>query len=662
MRKTIFGFAVAVFLGLMILGAGCSFDEPINPRWDMQLVIPLSEQRYTLQDLVDTSTALDTTGAGIALTTDSLLYFFYQDSIPRFLVGDSIYLPPQMDSINSGLKDLSIETGLDQGVSFTLGEINPWASSHQGETIPVPAFDFIPITKALEPLENLQYADIDSGYLNYSITNNFPVPVQNVVFRMSHTQYPYEQVVTDTINSLGVNETTNASLDLHGTRIFQELSIKLSGSSPGSSSPVEIDITDSIVLLVNVGEIKVIEVVGKVPAQTAMTDSMYALNSGHEIHEAGIQQGTVHLQNHNDTELSATLRIRLSDFTSPQGDTLETETHLEPNSIVNQDIIVDGYTLRIANPANQALHIIAEAIVDPTTEWVHYQKDQDIYTAIQTDTIYLSYVDGILGQVMVDIEPQEKAVEQMPEGWEQLNFVSASLSISLESDISAPITTNIHFVAWREGSPRDSILVQETIVPNQDTSLVIPGLEQLLDDRPDTLKFWGTAEMSGDLHLEASNYFQGILQVDIPISFTATPTTINGDIQETNDAIDQDKQVNGATVETTIHNHLPLSGSVVVLVAHDSTLFRTNPSTLDTLISITIARPTISGGRVTEEAEFDVDIALTDEQIDWFRTVPVYTRAIFHLDGTEGDTLSAYGSDYLGFSAIGRFIYEVDTE
>jgi hypothetical protein len=55
-------------------------------------------------------------------------------------------------------------------------------------------------------------------------------------------------------------------------------------------------------------------------------------------------------------------------------------------------------------------------------------------------------------------------------------------------------------------------------------------------------------------------------------------------------------------------------------------------------------------------------IALTTEQIDWFRTAPIYVRPIYFLDGTGGDTLSAYASDFIGFSSIGRFIYRIENE
>ncbi|KPL07584.1 hypothetical protein AMJ86_04010, partial [bacterium SM23_57] len=123
-----------------------------------------------------------------------------------------------------------------------------------------------------------------------------------------------------------------------------------------------------------------------------------------------------------------------------------------------------------------------------------------------------------------------------------------------------------------------------------------------------------------------------------------------------------DEPVKNAVADVTVHNHLPLSGQIVVLITHDSTLFRTNPAATDTLITIEVPTPVYANGRVVEPVEATTFIGLLDWQIDLFREAPIYLQPVFLIAGTGEDTLAAYGTDYMGFSAIGRFIYNIETD
>jgi hypothetical protein len=64
---------------------------------------------------------------------------------------------------------------------------------------------------------------------------------------------------------------------------------------------------------------------------------------------------------------------------------------------------------------------------------------------------------------------------------------------------------------------------------------------------------------------------------------------------------------------------------------------------------------------VVETVQSQIVINLEDCHIDLFNEAPHAVQPFYHLDGTGGDTISAYATDYISFSAIARFTFEIDT-
>jgi hypothetical protein len=661
MQRSLLCYGIAILMGLILLSAGCTFDEPVNPSWDVQIIIPLSEQRYGLMDLVSSPEEIQSQQYGIGMReNDSLLYFFYQDSIPYSTISDSLYVDPQKDSVNTNLGYAFFDAGVNALVPYTLGEVAPALIPYNGQTIPIPSFSFDDIPKDLAPFANFEYAEIDSGWAHYIVTNNLPVSMDTMNLRLYYTYSPGNVIIDRQLFNIDSGEVVIDSVNMHGMRIVQNLTTAISGASSGSASPVFIETSDSLNIQIIIGRTRVREVNGYLPEQVVTKDTSVALHSSHIVREAKIARGSIFLHSVNETRLHGRIHVQVLNLLSPSGEPFSDSTYMPVENTMNYSAPLDGYTIMMPNPEVQAFDVHAVTYYDSTEQWEHYIYGQRVYTAFNTDTLFLEYIDGVLDTVTVNVGPEEKSVEQIPEGWDQLSLVGASLRVSLNSDIQSELFTNLHLVAQRDGVDRDSILVQENIVPNRDTSFVIHGLERLINSRPDLVVLHGTIATAGDQYLQAQNYFQGNVFVDAPISFTLEPTSINGNITTVADTID--KPVKQAEAEVTTDNHLPLSGRMVVLVTHDSTLFRINPAATDTLIEVGIDAAVYANGRVVEPIYTTNSIGLTDSQIELFRTAPTYLRPVFILDGTHGDTLSAYASDFVGFSAIGKFIYRIDTE
>jgi len=661
MRRILLCASGAALFGLIVLGAGCTFDEPVNPSWDVQVLIPLAEQRYNLIDLVDTTQTAESQSYGVNfLEGDSLLYFFYQDSIPYTTIGDSLNIVPQDDSVNTNLENAYFEAQINDSVHITLGEIAPWLIPFEGHPVTVDSFSFPEIARDFPPSDRMEYVDVDSGYLHLTIANNLPVPVGQLHLRIYHTNNVGYTVADTTLMDLPAGSVARDSINLQGVRLVQYMSVAVEGSSPGSTEPVLINTSDALAAQVMIGTLRVRAGHGYFPQQTVTTDTMLDIHSDHIIHTAQVRRGSIHFHSVNQAPMATVINIRIDNFTAPSGDPLNDVIALGPESQFDSSIALDGYSLTIPPPFIQQLHVVAVSDFDSTTNWVYFNSDQLTYSTYQTDTLYLVYADGILDTVSMGVGPETEQVESLPEDWDQLTIVSASARVTFDSDIDAPLHSDLYLIASRNGIRRDSVHIVETFVPNQDTTIMVEGLETLINRRPDEMILRGSIFTFGDVYLQDTNFLTGRVELDVPISFTLQPSTFRGLISTVHGSID--RPVQSADAEVTVNNHLPLSGRIVVLVAHDSTLFRTNPALTDTLFEVPVDAPVYENGRVQEPVLTTSVIALTTEQIDWFRTAPIYVRPIYFLDGTGGDTLSAYASDFIGFSSIGRFIYRIENE
>ncbi len=652
----------AVLLGTILLGAGCSFDEPMNPSWNVQLVIPLAEQRYSVYDLKDSSGGPDSGyGIGFRDEEDSLLFFFYYDTFDTTELGDSLYVPPQHDSVSSGLESAYFDPGIDDSTGFSLGQINPAIAPFHLDSIPVPPFNFGPTAKDLDSLENLEYVIVDSGWFHFTITNNLPVPIDSIHFQFFSTNNPTNIVVDNYLSEpIPAGGVFRDSTDLHDKRIDQLLTVEFTGYSPGSTTPVLVDTSASVIMEARVGRLRAREAYGFFPNQSISKDSFVVWETEHIIRSLGIDRGMVRIAGVNETETSATVTIQLKNFTNEWGDTLESVIYIPPSSTVIDSLELDGYTLVLPDPPSRRLYVYTKAEFDASSDMIHYSSDQEVFATLDMDTTYLAFIDGIIDPVEFVIGPDAQKVEQIPVGWEQLTIAGASLSLRLNSDVSAVIETDFYLYAQQQGANVDSIRVEETITPNRDTLIVIDGLERLINARPDMIVIDGKASVGGDVYLEASNYIEGKVTVDVPCTFALEATMIEGIMETNNDSLSE--SVISATVEATLLNHLPLSGRVLVLAAHDSLLLADNPAEADTLMNVIIPQAVIANGRVQEVAQAEILLKLNQEQIDIFRSTPNYIQSFFYLDGTGGDTLSVYRSDYLSFSAMATFVFEIDTE
>ncbi len=110
-------------------------------------------------------------------------------------------------------------------------------------------------------------------------------------------------------------------------------------------------------------------------------------------------------------------------------------------------------------------------------------------------------------------------------------------------------------------------------------------------------------------------------------------------------------------------NALPVSGTVRLIAAMDSLTAAGHTETAaETLCTVTLPPARIVNGRVAGASNAVTEVVPPAVFYEMLANPPFYLRADLTLDGTEGDTLAAYGSDYVKFSATARVRYRISSE
>ncbi|TDI86944.1 MAG: hypothetical protein E2O77_14100, partial [Caldithrix sp.] len=222
-------FYISFTLAFLLTSLNCSFDKPSMPSWDTNVSIPLINKSYTMAELAEkeSSISLDSTGN---------LYFEVDADLDNYYIGDELYLESLQDDFSLNFGSFSIDPPSSVATSVSLSEIFSQAEALHGLTVIVPSFSFQTDKKSLDPYDTFSYVTIETGNISLQVQNNLAVPLGS----------PLTLEIWNTAQDTLISSTTSSSqiaaggsqiflVDLAGKKIPNQLSVRMTGDSPGSS-------------------------------------------------------------------------------------------------------------------------------------------------------------------------------------------------------------------------------------------------------------------------------------------------------------------------------------------------------------------------------------------------------------------------------------------
>ncbi|MFN3820877.1 MAG: hypothetical protein ACK4OO_00975 [bacterium] len=116
-----------------------------------------------------------------------------------------------------------------------------------------------------------------------------------------------------------------------------------------------------------------------------------------------------------------------------------------------------------------------------------------------------------------------------------------------------------------------------------------------------------------------------------------------------------DFPIESVELNVNLKNSLPLGATVWLLLGNDSTA-------MDTVLKVPLPRGTIRNRRVISAVDTFLSLFVDSSALRKMRQEPVFTRQLFELASTQGDTIWIYPEDSLSVQASATIHYTINGE
>ena len=626
---------------------------PSRVSWDVEVSFPISGNTYELWELADEDSVLMREGSGIGMTLpDSALFFQYREDLEPISIASQLRLEPLSYDVEQQIQTLQVPVDLEQSEQVSLSDLNPTLANRHGDAIVVQPFDFS-VTRRFPISDDFMQACVDSGWLDIQVTSTLD-------FAFSEMRIDWvsdrENPVTFYSGGLDARAAASVNSSLASHCLEGEMELEISGSAAGGESIV-VDSTQGFEVVLSIGEVTVSSFIGYVPRQTRTIDSVYILEQPHEIYEGEIAEGFLTITMTNESAIADSVRLNLYDLFSPDDEPVAIEQFAAPGQSVQMELDLSGFTLRLENPVRQEFRARLEAVLLASDEPVEFEAgNQRVVANFVTSDMTFRRFDGCVHELVANFEPNVLEVENPPEGSEGLQL--AELNARLHLPASAPLNGDIGIILTSENN--DGTLGEYhqnvSLFLGEDTTVFFEGLEVLVPQLPTRFLYSGTAVLNGCAVLYDTTRLRGTLELTAPLRFVLGDLNVTGDIEKVDSEPFEDLQ--DVELRVKVWNALPLTGRLTMIAAWDSDAVAENSGLpADTFFSVALPQAAVSQSQVSEVGYQEIQIHPPESSFYLLREPPFFTRTELDIDDSGGDTLSAYGFDYIRYEAVATVRY-----
>ena len=279
---------VGIFIvGLLLMMSSCK-RNPVA--WDVDQTVPLFHSSFSLNDIDTKYLKYGVSDSGYNLEYESLLYSYRVNDLQVSDTGIDAFFNLR----NLRLNDQEINN------TVTLGQINPLFNVLNGQMADIPAQEQSDLDPTdIDASEFFETADLDTGYLDISITNDLPVNINLIVFELRNSSNN-TLVASDSFRNIpkGGGKATK-TIDLAGKTVTKNLkgSIKRL-ETEASGGPVLIEANKGLTVTLGVRNLRPSFAVAAFPTQDVINqDEGLTLDmNGAEIKYFKVKSGRLRIK------------------------------------------------------------------------------------------------------------------------------------------------------------------------------------------------------------------------------------------------------------------------------------------------------------------------------------------------------------------------------
>lgn len=673
---------VGMFIvGLFLMMSSCK-RNPVA--WDVDQTVPLFHSSFSLNDIDTKYLKYGVSDSGYNLEYESLLY--------SYIVNDLQVSDTGIDAFFN-LRNLRLN---DQEINntVTLGQINPLFNVLNGQMADIPAQEQSDLDPTdIDASEFFETADLDTGYLDISITNDLPVNINLIVFELRNSSNN-TLVASDSFRNIpkGGGKATK-TIDLAGKTVTKNLkgSIKRL-ETEASGGPVLIEANKGLTVTLGVRNLRPSFAVAAFPTQDVINqDEGLTLDmNGAEIKYFKVKSGRLRIKVISTIQEDMSMVLSLPG-TMKDGKAFYQELSLPGPAgvgVATTEQIYDmsGYLLdfRGKNPdvtdTVNTFHQILRVTLDSSGRKLAVGLNDSIRLEYRLEGMKPEYAIGYLGNTLsrTGLDTTNFDLFKGLDG--DLTFKDVKLDFIFRNSIGAEGRLKLHHLKGQnifngrsqilDADPlKDYVLVGKPEFKRDaytETSFSLgtsnSNIKEFLEVLPQKLEYDLETEVSpgGNINNYQDFVFDNsrmdvIMRLDVPISFAFGGLTLR-DTQAVNFAeLGDMTRVKSATLFLDMTNYFPLDFDL------DFQLFDKNFNSLgyfDISPDGGVARGNYdANGFVVQPSETPLRIKLPREKVGALVKTQ-YIGIVMKVKGT-GQMQKIYGNSKLDMRAKVQFEYEM---
>ncbi len=678
--------AVAVLWGL---GISCSWKSPKAPSWETRLHVPLVDRVYTVEEMVNDQ-------EHVVFDENGRLGFHIEENIDATRIGENFKLNGFSQSFQFGLSDMETPTFIVGYDRFYFQQLYPAAAGQNGSSMVVNAASFQRVVGEKHTDPSFHSATIAQGLGKLYIYNRLPVALENVTLQLRDSDTNNILVNTPRLAALAAYDSTVIDVPLDGKRIPERNQWLISGSIKSSGTAVPIKSAQSVDLVTEIEKVRMSRLDAKIPSVGLMINQTIELLPGMTItvEELAFQKGSVTLNLDNKTPFgSSEVMLQLDQVRDVKtGMPLTFTITLRPFEKTTSTLDLNQYVAKLDLPrdgSQQYLNVmVSGATTDLSDHFVSLDEKSTITATIDFSELVIDHLSGRLAEQQVVLDTMTKSID-LPDRLDDLDnvhFGEAYLTMDIYNTVQLPIRFEGKLWAYNDKGEKVFFSFDQAITPGGANEVLtrLPvftnknsDIVRFMDIRPNLFVATGRAWIGDGVtygSIKAGDYIRAQVSVDVPaqVSWSAKefhldttqveikPAVEGGDLYDDGDVVrisgDATDNLVNAKITAKIENHLPVGGSVQLLMAEALQRLYDNPNVVLDEIKLPAAVTDLAG-KVMASRNIEVTLQLTPKDMELLKNSgsdlkPVFIAADLKLDGTNNEERQIFSNDYIKIQAL----------
>jgi hypothetical protein len=561
-------------IGLWIFVSACRLNPIEGLQWDTDVLAPVAYSRVNAFDALSDSGYVETDG-------DNLIYLAIRDTIASENLADYIEFPDTFLNIGISLDTLQLDSDTISQ-SITLQEVAEQLSAEgnfigdillasDGQSIGfvpgIPGLGSGPL--AVDASDFFEFAELESGQMVLTITNEFPVALDSVIFEIRNTTNPDPAIIADTFYFIPSGSFVTETYDLAGKQIESSLVAELVNLNTVAAGSTLVDLNDYIEISLVAENLRAKTATAIFPNQDFLdTIRTTAYNFGSEFGEVEltklvVESGRIVAESKSTVEDTILFSYRLPAATNRAGEIPGVSIKLDPApvggiSTETNEANLEGFVVDLT-AGGQGFNLLQEQIT------VSMLSSGQLITLDQSDSVTVSF--GLVDIVPTYVEGYIGTYSFTFEGREALDFFE-----------------NLNVEKIRFAQARAEIIFSNSV--GVDAQLIVKEFTAHQRASNTSVKLTGTPLVAGPFFIAGANLPDTNLAAQTPLSFEPDNSNIVNFINVLPDEISYDLEVvanhngkpgvwdNFATsnsqISAILDFQLPLDGVIGGLVLVDS--------------------------------------------------------------------------------------------